>query len=42
MPGFNRTGPLGYGPRTGRGMGPGGRGLEEVLVEASELTHQYL
>ena len=27
MPGFNRTGPLGYGPRTGRGMGPCGRGF---------------
>jgi hypothetical protein len=27
MPGFDRTGPMGYGPRTGRGMGPCGRGL---------------
>ena len=27
MPGFNRTGPLGNGPMTGRGLGPCGRGL---------------
>ena len=27
MPGFDRTGPMGYGPRTGRGFGPCGRGL---------------
>jgi len=27
MPGFDRTGPWGYGPRTGRGLGPCGRGL---------------
>jgi len=27
MPRFDRTGPLGLGPRTGRGLGPCGRGL---------------
>jgi hypothetical protein len=27
MPGFDRTGPLGQGPMTGRGFGPCGRGL---------------
>ena len=27
MPGFDRTGPMGYGPRTGRGLGPCGRGM---------------
>ena len=27
MPGFDGTGPLGYGPFTGRGLGPCGRGL---------------
>ena len=27
MPAFDRTGPLGYGPRTGRGLGPCGAGL---------------
>lgn len=27
MPGNDRTGPLGRGPMTGRGMGPCGRGL---------------
>jgi hypothetical protein len=27
MPGFNQTGPVGYGPGTGRGMGPCGRGM---------------
>jgi len=27
MPGFNRTGPLGQGPLTGRGFGPCGLGL---------------
>ncbi len=27
MPGFNGAGPLGYGPRTGRGMGPCGAGM---------------
>ena len=27
MPGRDGTGPLGLGPRTGRGMGPCGRGL---------------
>jgi hypothetical protein len=25
MPGFNRTGPLGEGPRTGRGLGKCGK-----------------
>jgi hypothetical protein len=27
MPGFDRTGPMGMGPRTGRGFGPCGLGL---------------
>jgi len=27
MPRFNGTGPLGYGPRTGRGFGPCGMGM---------------
>lgn len=27
MPGFDQTGPVGYGPGTGRGMGPCGRGM---------------
>ena len=27
MPSGDRTGPLGYGPMTGRGFGPCGRGL---------------
>ncbi len=27
MPGRDRTGPMGKGPRTGRGLGPCGRGL---------------
>ena len=27
MPGFDRTGPLGYGPVTGRGFGPCGVGM---------------
>ena len=27
MPRLDRTGPLGYGPRTGRGMGPCGTGM---------------
>lgn len=27
MPGFDGTGPMGYGPLTGRGLGPCGRGL---------------
>jgi len=27
MPGRDGTGPLGYGPMTGRGLGPCGRGL---------------
>jgi len=27
MPGMDRTGPMGYGPRTGRGKGYCGRGL---------------
>lgn len=27
MPGFDRTGPNGEGPLTGRGLGPCGRGL---------------
>ena len=27
MPGFDRTGPLGMGPMTGRGFGPCGLGL---------------
>ncbi|MFH1364415.1 MAG: DUF5320 domain-containing protein [Candidatus Aenigmatarchaeota archaeon] len=26
MPGFNRTGPRGYGAMSGKGMGPCGRG----------------
>ena len=28
MPGFDRTGPMGYGPMTGRGQGPCGFGLK--------------
>jgi len=27
MPRLDQTGPLGYGPRTGRGMGPCGAGM---------------
>jgi hypothetical protein len=27
MPGLNQTGPAGYGPGTGRGMGPCGKGM---------------
>ncbi len=27
MPGFDQTGPVGYGPGTGRGMGPCGGGM---------------
>lgn len=27
MPGFDQTGPVGYGPGTGRGMGPCGAGM---------------
>ncbi|GAH85978.1 unnamed protein product [marine sediment metagenome] len=27
MPGFDRTGPLGQGPLTGRGLGPCGTGI---------------
>lgn len=27
MPGFDRTGPMGMGPATGRGLGPCGMGL---------------
>ena len=27
MPGLDRTGPFGYGPLTGRGLGPCGRGF---------------
>ena len=27
MPGLDQTGPFGYGPGTGRGMGPCGRGM---------------
>lgn len=27
MPGFDRTGPVGMGPKTGRGFGPCGLGL---------------
>ncbi|NMB78534.1 MAG: DUF5320 domain-containing protein [Methanomicrobiales archaeon] len=27
MPGFDQTGPIGYGPGSGRGMGPCGRGM---------------
>lgn len=27
MPRFDKTGPLGYGPATGRGMGPCGAGM---------------
>ena len=35
MPGGDGTGPLGQGPRTGRGMG---RGAEIVRVQALEET----
>lgn len=31
MPGFDRTGPTGRGPLTGRGLGPCGRGLRRFL-----------
>jgi hypothetical protein len=29
MPRGDRTGPLGQGPQTGRGLGPSGTGIEE-------------
>jgi len=31
MPRGDRTGPLGQGPKTGRGLGPGGTGTEEAV-----------
>lgn len=30
MPRFDRTGPSGYGPLTGRGLGPCGRGFNRM------------
>jgi hypothetical protein len=35
MPGRDRTGPLGYGPRTGRGLGPCGMGLHRGFGRAA-------
>lgn len=42
MPKFNGTGPLGYGPGTGRGLGPCGGGMRQgrrfyTKKEESEL-----
>ncbi|MCD4760218.1 DUF5320 family protein [archaeon] len=40
MPGYDRTGPRGRGPRTGRGLGPCGRGYRRGYrhSEPIELT----
>jgi hypothetical protein len=35
MPGYDRTGPWGYGPMTGRGMGPCGRGSRTGAARGS-------
>jgi hypothetical protein len=37
MPKFDGTGPMGMGPRTGRGFGPCGEELENVEKEKKEL-----
>ena len=44
MPGFDRTGPTGRGPMTGRGMGPCGggmaRGFRRGFVRPVELSKE--
>ena len=41
MPGFNRTGPSGLGPRTGRGFGPCGQGLRQGMGRAMGCRMGY-
>lgn len=40
MPRFDKTGPLGFGPRTGRGLGPcgQGRGFGKLWRFGSEIS----
>lgn len=40
MPRFDKTGPLGFGPRTGRGLGPcgQGRGFGKLWRFGSEVS----
>lgn len=43
MPGMNQTGPMGQGPRTGRGLGrcnPGGRNVQKTDDETTEQGNQ--
>ena len=40
MPGFNRTGPFGYGPMSGKGMGPCGRGFGRTPLY-SQAAYEY-
>lgn len=46
MPRFDRTGPLGYGPKTGRGLGTCGRGYRfyssKNELDALELEKKML
>jgi hypothetical protein len=37
MPRGDRTGPQGQGPKTGRGLGPGGTGTEEILAPEENI-----
>ncbi|MCA1961811.1 MAG: DUF5320 domain-containing protein [Desulfomonile sp.] len=38
MPGYDRTGPLGAGPRTGRGFGMCGRTWERTVAGSSDTV----
>lgn len=39
MPRGDRTGPEGLGPKTGRGLGPGGTGIDEMPENTNEDTN---
>lgn len=41
MPGMDRTGPLGMGSRTGRGMGPCGRGFRRGFGRGLGFRQMY-
>jgi hypothetical protein len=41
MPGLDRTGPLGQGPLTGRGLGPCGRGMRRGFARARRFRETY-
>ncbi|NLI29036.1 MAG: DUF5320 domain-containing protein [Nitrospiraceae bacterium] len=42
MPGFNQTGPQGFGPGTGRGLGPCGAGMRRQGFSGRGMGRRFL